>query len=211
MNYTPWTNLYGFGKEPGDVLARGQAGLSGVLEHLLQLFQIPFLRLALSSGTVAVPPQDLHGGVPALVTAVNAPVGVGIHDVVDVHVDAGKLVLPGALSGDAHGGHAHAVVGVAEGEELVVAGVEARHHHGHVVGLGPAVHEVDALERLGQLLGEALGVLVDLWVHVDVGRVPQSVQLVSQGRAHPRMAVTNADGDNSSEKIKVPKRHRRTT
>ena len=71
--------------------------------------------------TVTVSAQDLDRRIPALVAAVNASVGIRIHDVVDVHVGAGELVLPGALAGDAHGGVTHAVVGVAEGQELVVA------------------------------------------------------------------------------------------
>ena len=95
--------------------------------------------------TVTVSAQDLDRRIPALVAAVNASVGIRIHDVVDVHVGAGELVLPGALSGDAHGAHAHAVVCVAKGEEFVIARVKPRHHHGHVVGLGPAVHEIDTL------------------------------------------------------------------
>ena len=83
--------------------------------------------------------------------------------------------------------------------------VEACHHHGHVIGLRPAVDEVDALERLGEPLGEALCVLVDLGVQVDVGRVPQRVDLVVQGRAHPRVAVAHADGDDAREEVEVPK------
>ena len=83
--------------------------------------------------------------------------------------------------------------------------VEARHHHGHVIGLRPAVDEVDALERLGEPFGETLGVLVDLGVQVDIGRVPQRVDLVVQGRAHPWVAMAHADGDDAREEVEVPK------
>ena len=37
--------------------------------------------------------------------------------------------------------------GVPEGEDVVVAGVEAAHHHGQVVRLAPAVHKVAHLHQ----------------------------------------------------------------
>ena len=42
-------------------------------------------------------------------------------------------------------------------------------------------------------------------MHVDIGCVPQGVELVSQGRAHFWMAVTYADGHYSGKEVKIPK------
>ena len=53
------------------------------------------------------------------------------------------------------------VIAVPEWDDVEVSGVEPGHVHGEVVGLGAAVDEVDALQRLGQSLRQTLGVFVD--------------------------------------------------
>ncbi len=39
---------------------------------------------------------------------------------------------------------------VPEGEYIMVAGVEATHHHGQVIGLAPTVHKVRHLQQVTQ-------------------------------------------------------------
>ena len=54
---------------------------------------------------------------------------------------------------DAHGSLAESVVSIPEGQDVVVAGVQPGHHHGHVIGFRAAVdkvrhlHTADALKR----------------------------------------------------------------
>lgn len=95
------------------------------------------------------------------------------------------------------------VVGVPERPEIKVAGVEPGHVHGEIVGLGAAVDEVDVLERLGEEGGQPLGVLVDLGVHVDVGGVPEGVDLVVQGLVDLGVAVTHADRHDPAKQVQV--------
>ena len=55
-------------------------------------------------------------------------------------------VLPRAVGGKAHGVGGHAVVGVAEGEDVVVARVQPGHEHGKVVRFTAAVDKVHHLQ-----------------------------------------------------------------
>ena len=50
------------------------------------------------------------------------------------------------MGGEAHGVGGHAVVGVAEGEDVVVACVQAGHEHGKVVRFTAAVDKVHHLQ-----------------------------------------------------------------
>lgn len=59
----------------------------------------------------------------------------------------GHVEPPGGLRRDAHDVGAHAVVAVAEGDDVELPRVEARQHHGQVIGLGPAVDEVHHLRH----------------------------------------------------------------
>ena len=55
--------------------------------------------------------------------------------------------LPGAVGGDAHGVGRHTVIGVPEGDDVIVAGVKAGKEHGQVIGLTPTVDKVDNLKK----------------------------------------------------------------
>ena len=54
--------------------------------------------------------------------------------------------FPGTVGGDPHGVGRHAVIGVPEGDDVIVAGVKAGKEHGQVIGLTPTVDKVDNLE-----------------------------------------------------------------
>lgn len=58
-----------------------------------------------------------------------------------------QIGLPRGVGGDAHCRFAQAVVAVAQGEDVVVAAAQPRHHQRHVVGLRAAVHEVGDLQE----------------------------------------------------------------
>ena len=53
------------------------------------------------------------------------------------------------------------MIGISERDNVEVPRVEPGHIHGEVVGLRAAVDEVDALQGLGQSLGQAFGVLMN--------------------------------------------------
>ena len=55
--------------------------------------------------------------------------------------------LPGAVGGDPHGVGRHAVIGVPEGDDVIVSSVEARKEHGQIIGLTPTVYKIDNLEE----------------------------------------------------------------
>ena len=91
------------------------------------------------------------------------------------------------------------MIRVSEGPEVKVSCVEPGHVHGEVVGLGTAVDEVDVVERLREERRESLRVLVDLGVQVDVGGVPESVDLVVESAVHLGVAVAHAHGHNPAK------------
>ena len=65
---------------------------------------------------------------------------------VDAHPSCHRE-LPGAVGGDPHGVGRHAVIGVPEGDDVIVASVEAGKEHGQIIGLTPTVDKVDNLEE----------------------------------------------------------------
>ena len=67
-------------------------------------------------------------------------------DLVDAEV-SGQVVAPRRVGRQAVGVGRHAVVGVAERDQIVAAGVQAGHHHGQIVGLRAAVGEVHHLPK----------------------------------------------------------------
>ena len=54
--------------------------------------------------------------------------------------------LPGAVGSDAHGVGRHAMIGVPEGDDVIVTSCEAGEEHGQIIGLTPAVDKVDNLD-----------------------------------------------------------------
>ena len=54
--------------------------------------------------------------------------------------------LPGAVCSDPHCVGRHAMIGVPEGDDVVVASAESGEEHGQIIGLTSAVHKVDNLD-----------------------------------------------------------------
>ncbi len=137
-----------------------------------------------------------------IVIAPRAAIGVGRERVVDAEA-VRDVELPRAVRGEAHGGGVAAMVGVAQGDDVVVARVGARHEEGEVVGLGTGVHEIADLQVAGHLRGEGGGVFGDLRLEVDRGRVLERGGLIVRGGDDLRMTMADADGDNAAEAVEV--------
>lgn len=179
-------SLNGFSKESCYTLPFRQR----ISDELLHLVEIEVLHLAALLDRGPGDPGGKDGAVSVAWTPPEPPVHVRVHGVVDA-LTPGDGELPSAVSRDAHGVGGHAVVGVPEGDKVVIAGVEPGEVHGQVVGLTAAVDEVDNRQRVREGLHQLDGVLVDLGVEVDVGGVPQSVELLDQGLVYPGMAMAH--------------------
>ncbi len=169
--------LNGLGDESGN-LARG-----GIVNHAL----------------------DVRGVLPAGIGIVSpplAPIGIGHDGVVDAET-VGDIELPGAMSGKAHSGHVAAMIAVAQGNDVVVAGVSAGHEHGEIIGLGAGVDEVADFEVAGQFRGQGAPVFGDIGVEVDGGGMLKRFTLFAHRLQHIRVAVADRDGGNAGEGIKV--------
>ena len=68
----------------------------------------------------------------------------------------------------------------------------------------PLLVKYDAVDAAGQLLGQLLAELPDRGVQVDGGRVLQLADLLADALDDLRMAVPDADGDDSGEGIEIP-------
>ena len=55
--------------------------------------------------------------------------------------------LPGAVGSEAHCVGRHTVIGIPEGDDVIVASVKACKEHGQIIGLTPTVDKVDNLEK----------------------------------------------------------------
>ena len=115
----------------------------------------------------------------------------------------GHVVFPGAVGGDAHGRLVAAVVGVAQSDDVIVAGVGTRHHEGEVIGLGTGIDEVAHLQIPGHFRREFLRVLRHVGMQVDGGGVLVEFALFVARGNDVRMAVTDADGDDAAETVEV--------
>ena len=95
------------------------------------------------------------------------------------------------------------MVGVAEGDEIVVPGVGAGHQDGEIVRLRAGVYEITDFEFAGHLRGELLGIQRDLRVQIDRGGVVDRLVLPVRGLHHFRVAVPDADGDDAAEAVEI--------
>jgi hypothetical protein len=131
-----------------------------------------------------------------------APDGVGGFQVLEAG-HGGDGEFPGVMAGEGHADGVAAVVAVAEGEDVVVAGVEAGHEDGEVVGFGAGVDEVDAVEGIREGGGEGFGVFDDGGVEVAGGGVLDEAGLGGEGGGDFGMAVTDGDGADAAEAVEV--------
>merc|ERR1719180_67061 len=110
----PYTH-YGLGKEGCDTLALGKREL----DHLLQLLEVEVLHPPALLLRGQINALRTHRAVPVTRVSPEATIGVGQHHVMNPTTGCHR-VLPGAVGGQAHGVWGHAVVRVAEREDVVV-------------------------------------------------------------------------------------------
>jgi hypothetical protein len=107
------------------------------------------------------------------------------------------------VRGDVHGHLAAARVGVAQRDDVGVAGGVPGEEHGRLVGFGARGGEEALLEGpgsdLGQLLGQSHLGLVD----VQGGDVLQRLILVDDRLVHCLVAVAHAHGQDAAEKVEI--------
>ena len=142
----------------------------------------------------------LPGG--RVVVAVGAAEPVGKERV--VHAERVRHVeLPGVVAREAHRLHTAAVVAVAEGDDVEIAGVGPGHEDGEVVGLGARVREVAHLQVAGHPGREVAGIFRDAGVEVDRGRVLEDFVLPVDGGHDLRMAVAHAHRHDPAEAVEI--------
>ena len=73
-----------------------------------------------------------------IVPPIGAAIWIGRHGVLHAKV-VGNIELPGAVGGQAHAGCIATVVGVAQGDYVVISGVGSRHEKRQVIGFGTGI------------------------------------------------------------------------
>ena len=81
------------------------------------------------------------------------------------------------------------MIAIPEADDVPVARVCPRQHHGHVVGLRPRVDEVDTLEAPWHAVRKLLSILCNLIVQINGCRVLQQLALSSDCGDDLRMAM----------------------
>ena len=130
------------------------------------------------------------------------PIRIRIDGVNDAQI-GGQIVSPRGVGGQTHRVRTHAVISVAQGQNVVISSVDSRHHHGHIVGFGTRIDEIADFEIARQSGGEPSGVLVDLRIEINGGRVPKAVDLGVQSGVDFRVTMADADGDDAAEKVQI--------
>ena len=137
-----------------------------------------------------------------MTTAPWTSIRVGIHRVNDPQIGR-QIVTPRGMRRQSHGVGTHAVIRVAQSQNVVIAGVNARHHHGHVVGLRSGIDEVAHFKVARHGGRQPASVFVDLRVEIDGGRVPKTIDLRVQSGVDFGMTMADANGDDAAEEIQV--------
>ena len=131
-------------------------------------------------------------------TAPLAAIGVGRDGV--MHAETVRDVeFPVAVRRHAHRRHVAAVITIAQGDDVEIAGVGAGHEQGQIGGLGAGVDEVANLEIARHFGGELFGVLRRYW---DADKSWWNVARFRSAAEWPpdmRMAVADADGDDAAQ------------
>ena len=143
----------------------------------------------------------LHAATRVLETERTA-VAIAGERVVDVRAVV-AFELPIAVGREAHRHGGAAVVAVAEGDHILVAGVFASRENRDFVRFAAAVREIGSRKSRRHFFGELLGELHNGRVKIDCCRVLQSAGLLANALHDLRVAVTDADRDDSGEAIQV--------
>ena len=121
-----------------------------------------------------------------------------------MHAEAVRHIeFPGAMRRQAHAGGVAAVIGVAQRDHVVVAGVSARHEQREIVRLRAGVDEVANLQFARHFRRELLRVLGDVRMQINRGRMLQDFVLLLRRRDHVRMTMADADRHDAAERIEI--------
>src|SRR5215813_14125698 len=121
-----------------------------------------------------------------------------------MHTEAMRdIELPGAMRSESHAGSVAAVVRISQRNQIVVAGVSARHEQREIVGFRAGIDKITDLQFAGHFRRELLRVLSDVRMQINRRRVLQEFILPPRCLDHVRMTVTDADGRNATERIKI--------
>ena len=95
------------------------------------------------------------------------------------------------------------MVGIAERNHIVVAGVSMGHEEREVVRLRAGINEVANLQVARHFCGQGLGVLRDVRVQINRGGMLEDLVLALRRRDHVGMTMPDADGDNAAERVEI--------
>ena len=98
------------------------------------------------------------------------------------------------------------MVSIPKTEQVKVPRVQTGHDHREVIRLRARVDKVDIGQRLRERFDQSGGVLVDLGVEVDVGGVPEGVDLIDESGVDLGVAVADADCHDAAKEVQVPGR-----
>ena len=140
---------------------------------------------------------DLFGS-----TAERAAIRIRAYHVVNSE-GARNGILPRVMRGQAHRARTAAVITVAQRDHVGVAGVEARHGDGEIVGLAAIVDEVGHVEALGHLRREFLRQQRYVRVKVYRRRVLERFHLFLDGSHDFRVAMPARNRHDTGEHVEV--------
>ena len=95
------------------------------------------------------------------------------------------------------------MVGVAQRNHVVVAGVSARHEEGEIVRFRAGVDEIADLEFTRHLCGQLLGVLRHVRVQINRGGMLQQFVLFPGRLHHIGVTMADANRDDATKRIEV--------
>ena len=95
------------------------------------------------------------------------------------------------------------MITIAQGDEVEIAGVGARHEHRQIGRFRAGVDEIADLQLARHFGGELGGVFGDIGVQINGGRMLQQFVLPPRRLDHVRMAMAHADGDNAAQRIQI--------
>ena len=95
------------------------------------------------------------------------------------------------------------MIGIAQRDDVLVAGVGPGHEHGDVVGLGARIDEVADFEVARHFSGQGAPELGDIGVKVNGGGVLEGFVLLVRRCQDVRVAVADRDSGDAGERVEV--------
>src|SRR6476619_2347690 len=95
------------------------------------------------------------------------------------------------------------MIGVSEGNYIVVPRVSSSHEQRQIVGFGTGVDKVTNFQFARQFRSKLLGKFRNIWMKVNCGGMLQGFILPPYSLDDMRMAMSDADRDDPSQAIQV--------